>query len=181
MKRFAILRDLPRDLTWEEVDSASIQNMIYMGIPDRDRALAWEPRILGVSWIRTYWEPGSNWGTCLCEAPDAQSVRDWHDLCEVSYAGIREVEVEESGESTGQYPRGFHELATAAPLLAVETESQTGKPSSEPGYRWIRTYRVPGTSEELRLYLPTGAANLDVPPVCGQVRRVVEIRPDDYQ
>ena len=91
MKRFAILRDLPGDFGWEQIDANAIQNLIYMGIPEKDRALAWEPRILGVSWVRSYWQPGSTWGLCLYEAPDVQSVRDWHELCDIAYAGIREV------------------------------------------------------------------------------------------
>lgn len=180
MKRFAILRDVPKDLNWEQVDSSAIQNMISMGMPESDRALAWEPRILGVSWVRSYWQPGSNWGTCLYEAPDAQTVRDWHDLCEVPYAGIREVEVDESSEAESAYPRGFHESGESAPLLAVEVACGPDAPAA-PGYRWIRTYRDPATNEELRLYLPSEAANLDGPPVRGEVRRVVEIRPGDYQ
>jgi hypothetical protein len=180
MKRFAILRDIPPGLTWEEVDSAAIQNMLYMGIPEKDRAIAWEPRILGVSWVRSYWEPGSNWGTCLYTAPDEEAVRHWHDLCQVPYVDIRPIDVEEEIGEADEYPRGFHEPYDTAPLLAVETDEPAAV-ASEGEYLWIRTYRYRDSQRELRLYLPSERANLDAPPAAGQVRRVVEIRPEDYQ
>ena len=167
MKHFAILRDVPADLTWDQVDASAIQNMLYMIHHDADSA--WEPRVLGVEWVRSYWEPGSNWGTCLYTGPDEKTVRDWHELCQVPYAGIREIELQEATGAEGDYARGFHEPADAAPLVVIE-----GPGDGEGG--WIRSYRDVATGIELRLYrhveAPTGAA--------GIIRRVVEIRPGDY-
>jgi hypothetical protein len=174
VKPFAILRDIPPELTWDEMDAAAIQNMINMGISEAERDIAWEPRVLGVKWVRTYWEQGSNWATCLYTAPDEQAVRDWHDLCQVNYAGIRDVEVEEAPEAEGEYPRGFHATAEGAPLVVIEATA----PGARPSDGWIRTYRLADSGEEILLFradaLPAAA------PTTGRVRRVVELRPEDY-
>ncbi len=179
MKRFAILRDVPPDMSWEQVDAAAIQNMISMGLSEDDRHIAWEPSVLGVSWVRSYWEPGSSWGTCLYTAPDGETVKRWHDLCQVPYVSIREIEVEEDPEIEDKYPRGFHETRDGAPLVAVEA-ADPGSPALEDGYRLIRKYRYPDSREELQLFLPTGPERPPAPTLPGIVRRVVEIRPGDY-
>ena len=177
MKRFAILRDVAPDTDWEALDSAAIQNLINMTFPEFFVDRAWDRTLpQKVSWIRTYWEQGSNWGTCLYEAPDEQAVRDWHELCFVPYAGIREVEVEED-TMLAEYPRGFHQPADKAPLVVVESASA---PETAQGYRFIRTYRFADTGEEMQLFLaPAGTES--APPAGRVVRRVVEIRPEDYQ
>ncbi len=109
MKDFAILRSLPVELTWQQVDAAA-QNMIHMGLTEDDRDIAWEPRMLGVTWVRSYWEQGSDWGTCLYTA------------CGVAYDGITEIEIEEAA-GIDSYPRGFHQPREAAPLIAIETSA----------------------------------------------------------
>lgn len=176
MKRFAILRDVPPDLGWEDVDAGAIQNMIYMGLRETDREIAWEPSIVGVRWVRSYWEPGSSWGTCLYEGQDAATVRDWHELCQVPYVSIREIEVDEATLDTDQYPRGFHQALAAAPLIAIESQTAT---ADGLGLRRIRTYRYKDGGEELQLMLPQPGMESG-PSIGGAVRRVVEIRPEDY-
>jgi len=176
MKNFAILRSVPTDLTWQQVDAAAIQNMVYMGLSEDDRDIAWEPRMLGVAWVRSYWEQGSDWGTCLYTAKDEESVREWHDLCGVAYAGITEIEIEEA-PGMESYPRGFHEPREAAPLVAIEAPADGCAGAPPKGLRWIRTYR--GHGGELQLFLPE--AEIDGLPAPARVRRVVELRPEDYE
>ena len=178
MKNYAILRSVPPDLTWQQVDAAAIQNMVYMGLTEDDREIAWEPRMLGVTWVRSYWEQGSDWGTCLYTAKDEESVRTWHDLCGVAYAGITEIEIDE-GPAAAAYPRGFHQPREASPLIAVEAPAPGHAPAPN-DWRWIRTYRDAASGAELQLFLPDGAQ----PPLPASeslaVRRVVELRPEDY-
>lgn len=170
MKHFAILRSVPEDMTWDQVDAAAMQNMSYMGLDESEADIAWEPRALGVKWVRSYWQPGSTWGTCLYTAKDEQAVRDWHDLCQVSYAGIREIEVEEGAAVPAEYPRGFHGPVEQPPLVAVETTEGVRADG------WIRAFRDRASGHELQLYLaskaPAGGG--------GTLRRVVELRPEDY-
>ena len=175
MKPFAILRDLPTDLTWEEMDAGAISNLINMAMPESDRAIAWEPRVLGVRWIRTYWEQGTNWATCLYTAPNEAAVKDWHDLCQVAYAGIRDIEVVESPEAASDYPRGFHQPGDEAPLVVVETDAAADQPAPD---GWIRTYRDPATGREIQLFRADAALPAD--PTGAVIRRVVELRPQDY-
>jgi len=174
MKQFAILRQLPLELGWEDIDASAIQNMVYMGLGEADMDVVWEPRILGVQWVRTYWQPGSDWGLCLYTAPDERAVRDWHDLCHVPYAGIEEIEVEEGPTAAADYPRGFHAPASAAPLVAVQA---TAPGALEVPLTHIRTYRYQ-SGEQLALYLP--APDVAPPASAPRIRRVVEIRPGDY-
>ena len=178
MKHFAILRSLPQDLSWDQVDANFIQSMILMGIKEEEAHLAWEPRVLGVKWVRSYWEPTSDWGVCLYTAKDAADVERWHDVCEVPHPGIREIEVEEAPEIEDKYPRGFHEAHDPPPLIALEARRAIRGP--ENGHRLIRTYRYTDSGEEPQLLLPAGAA----PAACNSpgaaIHRVVEIRPTDY-
>jgi hypothetical protein len=127
-----------------------------------------------VQWVRSYWQPGTDWGLCLYTARDDEAVRTWHDLCRVPYAGIEEIEVEEGPAAAGEYPRGFHAPATDAPLVAVEA----GVAGAVEGpLTHIRTYRY-RSGEQLSLYLP----GPEIPPTVNgpRIRRVVEIRPGDY-
>jgi hypothetical protein len=179
MKNFAILRSIPEDMTWTQVDAAAMQNMSYMGLPEDEADLAWEPKVLGVNWVRSYWEPGSSWGTCLYTARDEQAVRDWHDLCQVSYAGIQEIEIEEA-PGVDDYPRGFHAPREAVPLIAVESPAQLRAPAPEE-WRWIRTYRKTDSGEELKLFAPADGSSPGSLPEGFAVRRVVELRPEDYE
>lgn len=177
MKPFAILRDISADLTWTEMDAAAIQNLINMGIQESDRDIAWEPRVLGVTWVRTYWEQGSNWATCLYTAPNEGAVRDWHDLCQVAYAGIRDIVVEEAPEAASDYPRGFHQPGDEAPLVVVQTAADGASERARDG--WIRTYRDPASGEEIQLFRADAA--LPAGPPGTVIRRVVEVRPQDYE
>lgn len=178
MKNFAILRSVPEDLTWTQIDAAALQNMSYMGLAEDEADLAWEPKVLGVNWVRSYWEPGSSWGVCLYTARDEQAVRDWHDLCQVEYAGITEIEIEEA-PGMDAYPRGFHGPREAAPLVAVEAPAPGHAPAPN-DWRWIRTYRDAASGAELQLFLPDGATTERPLAERGAVRRVVELRPEDY-
>ncbi len=180
MKHFAILRTVPNDLTWDQFDGAAIQNMINLQLMGDPGNIQWTAQIPDVTWVRSYWAPGSTWGTCLYTAPDEATVREWHDICRVDYARIREVDVVEAAEPVGDYPRGFHEPGTAAPLIVIETAAE-GSVGAPDGLRWIRTYRDAASGEELRLFHapePAWATVLGIPV---PARRVVEVRPGDYE
>lgn len=178
VKNFAILRSVPEDLTWDQFDASAIENLLNLKLMGDPENILWTALIPDVTWVRTYWEPGATWGTCLYTAPSEATVREWHDICHVAYAGIREVEVEEAADQPEDYPRGFHAEGDA-PLVAIETVAHCPREAPE-GLRWIRTYRDPGSGRELRLFLPADAS-VAAGEVGVTVRRVVEVRPGDYE
>jgi hypothetical protein len=169
VKQFAIRRELSPLATWEDADVGALQTLVHTGLAAA--SVLMEPRVFEVSWVRTYWEQGSGWGTCLFTGRDAAQVLQWHEICSVPYAEIREVEIIESTRRS--YRRGFHARAEEAPLVAVELCAGA---AARPGKGWIRTYRDLESGNELRLFLATGAA----PATNGGVHRVVEYGPNDY-
>jgi hypothetical protein len=181
MKNFAILRKIPPDLTWDQIDSSAIQNLTNMNITADISGFEFEPDERQVQWVRTYWEPGSDWATCLYQGRDHKAIEDWHEMCEVPYAGIREIEVREPPAGSDDYPRGFHAALEAPPLLVVECPPEATDPALLEGHRWIRSYRDPQSGAELHLFARRDEVPAPVLPPPARLRRVVEFRPQDYE
>ena len=171
MRHFAIRREVHPGATWGDVDAAAIQTLAHLGLAAA--AVLMEPRILDVSWVRTYWDQSSGWATCLFTGRDASQVLKWHEICAVPFAEIREIEVLEAAGI--DYPRGFHVHVGEEPLVAVETRAEGGR--AEPGAGWIRTYRDGRSGHELQLF----RADRRSRRAGATARRVVEYGPSDYQ
>jgi hypothetical protein len=188
MKSFAILREIPPTLTWDEVDSSAVQNIINMGLTDITPEIAWDPRVVGVKWVRSYWAPGTDWGLCLYTADSAENVKAWHDECGVAYAGIQEVEELAPGGEV-PYDPGFHKDPDASRLVALEGHAdamfqEALPPEVAANATWIRAYVDRATDQVYALFradhLPD-AATFDALAQAGwKARRVVEIKPGDY-
>jgi len=176
LKHFAILRTVPDNLTWDQFDAAAIQNLLNLHVMGDPRNIEWTALVPDVAWVRSYWEPGSTWGTCLYAAPDEPTVRQWHDVCKVEYAAIREVEVEEAAGASDEYSRGYHAPRDGEPLIVVETPGGVDMTPGA-GARWIRTYRDTEGGRELRLYAREDGGD-GFSTIAA--RRVVEVRPADY-
>lgn len=92
MPRFALSRDYPSDLTRTQIDGmvlasgAALQTFIYRG-SDRPSTSAH-----GISWVRSYWQPGGTWGVCIFDAPDLAILSAFQDLCAAPFHDAMEVE-----------------------------------------------------------------------------------------
>ncbi len=188
MKLYAIRRNhIPPEMTWTEMDGAVIEILMNQGIGLDEDAVPWEPRVLGVEWVRTYWAPGTNWGLCLYTSPTDQKVKDFHELCDVPYAEIREIDQVEPEAASTDYRRGFHEALEEPPLLAI-TGTKAGIEDAIVGsngaVRWIRTYADKNGESATALVEPASASRTDLEAdlvAAGfEIRRVVEFSRSDY-
>jgi hypothetical protein len=187
VKRFAILREIPPTLTWDEVDSSAVQNIINMGLTDITPDIAWDPSVIGVKWIRSYWAQGTDWGLCLYTAESADNVKAWHDQCGVPYAGIQEVEELEGAPV--EYEPGFHKDVDASRLVALEGRADAMFQEALPhallaGSTWIRAYVDQRASQVFALFTASESADpaalMELEAAGWKARRVVEIKPGNY-
>ena len=188
MKRFAILRDLDPAFTWDEMDVAAIQTIVNTGQGEADLDVAWEPRIMGASWIRTLWAPGTSWGLCLYGGKDREAVERYNVLCGLPYERIDEVEDVESPVAREGYPRGRRVEAHDVPLLAIEGPASALPPSgldqpTAPASGWIRTYCPAEMETALAVFkkdsIPAELIKRYEDEGC-EIRRIVEVAPADY-
>ena len=92
MANYAILRDMDPTWTRADVDAGAVQTLFNMRLGRRYPELAWEPRMIEVDWVRSFWQEGTNWGLCLYTAPESQQIADYHSLCGVPYVEYHEIE-----------------------------------------------------------------------------------------
>ncbi len=148
MPKFAVLRDLPASLTQADLDGMAMEGLVAEGLYPYCRTEEGDP---GIAWVRTYWQPGSNWGMCFYEAPSAEELWAFQTSCGLEAVEIREVT--EMRSQTGCDAGG--EIAgslSEAELVAVEVSmlrEDQGRPP-EPG--WIRTYWDEERGKAVALY-----------------------------
>ncbi len=191
MNRYAILRQISPSMTRQEVDAAALEtlfNMSAMNVPEED---AWEPRLTGIGWVRSYWEPGGSWGLCLYRAKDAGAVELYHRSCNVPYVEFGEVqEVSAAGRETASgrtlVPAG-HELLTVEFAAAGANVDERWFVDAVCGeaLTWVRAYRDQRRGRAVALYSAPDADAVQTVSDRLQrsgvvVRRVVEIHPDEY-
>jgi hypothetical protein len=182
MKRFAILRDLDPGMTREELDAGAIQTIVNMGLGSVEPAIAWEPRISGIRWIRSYWAPGTNWAVCLYTARDAESIDIYHSMCNLPFVSY--AEIEESERAGGPLPPGFGEGAPR--LLCIEAPSESiGDPFTWGllDARWIRSYTDVSDGRILAVFEADGLETRALPERSNTdwiFREIVEVTPSEY-
>lgn len=158
-----------------------------------------------ISWVRTYWQPGTGWATCLYAARDANAIELYHNVCGVPYVEFNEI-TELVPEVTDAKTFEGAEPGHDAPLFAVDTPvpaaadvdarlfadatrflSIAGCPDvadTSGAVRWIRTYWDEGRSRALALYAaPSPDFIEDLAATCPPditVRPVTELRPEEY-
>jgi len=167
LRHFAIRRDITPGATWTEMDAGAMR-LVHGGAFMEQVGDEFRGAISGVKWVRSYWEPGSAWAVCHYIGPDAAAIELWNDICGTPYLDVSEIEVVD-GCAGADYPRGLHADPALAPLVVVET---AGREFAERGPAWIRTYRLVESGREIQLF----GAGGDAPG-----RRVVELRPEDYE
>ena len=122
MKRFAILRDFDPATTQEDIDAGALETLLNMASADLVKGMIWEPGLYGVSWIRTYWQPGTGWAMCLYGGETEESIEHYHSLCDVDYVEIREVSELGPESIEGTDPR--EEAGDGQEIIAVEGRGQ---------------------------------------------------------
>lgn len=88
MPKFAVLRDLPDSLTEADLDGMAMEGLVAQGLYPYCRTEEGDP---GIAWVRTYWQPGSNWGMCFYEAPSAEELWAERDGADAVLFDVREV------------------------------------------------------------------------------------------
>jgi hypothetical protein len=181
MKRFAILREVDPNLTWGDVDSSALQNIFNMQL-GLEPADAFEPRILGVRWVRSYWAPGTDWALCLYTGQSDEQVERWHDWCEVPYVEIREID--EHTASDIPYSTGWHGTPDESGLIAAEGPCDMDLDGALAGAATlVRSYidNERGTTTAL-ISAAEGRADViaNLSATGWVTYRVVELKPSDY-
>lgn len=178
MKRFAILRDVDPDVVREDIDAGAIETILNLAFKGED---ALQPAG-NVNWVRSYWSPGNRWGMCLYTGTDDVAIERYHEVCELPYVTITQVE-EADDPGAGDYRNGLSRTEPA--LLAVERPIRTDYSSWESlGARWIRSYLDGQHGAEVALVRPGDGRLCDVQGLVAErgwtAHPVVEIRPEEY-
>lgn len=94
LRTFALFRDITPAVTREDWDAGALRSLLatgmytdYLGYP--------------VRWIRSFWEPGGNWGMCVYEAPGVEEIEWFNRECSFTAIDIREIQVVFSAERKG--------------------------------------------------------------------------------
>ena len=151
MPKFAVLRDLPLSPTRADLDGMAMEGLVAQDLYPYCRTEEDDP---GIAWVRTYWQPGSNWGMCFYEAPSAEELWEFQTSCGLEAVEIREVT--EMQSPTGCDAEGeIAESFCGAELVVMEvpmSRLDQGRPS-ESG--WIRTYWDEERGTAVALYRAT--------------------------
>jgi hypothetical protein len=206
MSRFAILRDVPSDLTRADIDATAVQQIFNLAAVSVPADVAWESRISDesqLSWVRSYWHEGTRWGLCLYTARTKEELELYQLQCDVPFVEVTEVTEFASPETTdGEKQRTAtpersvllgveHPVPGAgevdAPMFADLTAwlgESAGQADLE-GIRWVRTYWDGVRRSAVSLYAAPGRESADAATLLLRragvvVHEVTEIYPEDY-
>ena len=185
MKRFAILRNPDPKTTRADIDAGAMDALLSLAGVQATPGEAYDPIVAGISWVRSYWAPGTSWGLCLYTGRDETAIEEYHRLCEVPFVTIHEVDEVALADAAPYLPA----LSRTEPgILAIEAPTGGGTPGAETwtdlAPHWIRSYhdRALGTVvAAFRLDgLDLGAVEERAASEGWVLHRVVEIRPEEY-
>ncbi|MCZ6544181.1 MAG: DUF4242 domain-containing protein [Chloroflexi bacterium] len=149
MPKYAILRDLPLTLTRTELDGMAMEGLVAADLYPLCRTQQGNP---GIEWVRTYWQPGSNWGLCLYEAPSAEELWDFQRSCGMEAVEIREV-TEQRSDVTCDAAGELSDAIAGSQLTAVEIPlNADGENALAASGTWIRTYSDSERQTAIALY-----------------------------
>lgn len=174
MPRYALFRDYDPSMTRTQIDGmvmaggAALQMYVYRG----DAQPHSEPH--GISWVRSYWQPGGAWGVCVFEAPSLPVLAGFQDLCGTPYLDAMEVEEEEGPAHLSDTPNVALTQFRAAdtPLTTLSAEAP------EAARQLVRAYYCAERRQAFALF-PKGT-EASVAGI-GPVAEVVELSPAEYQ
>lgn len=174
MPRFALFRDYDPSTTRAQLDgvalagAAALQTYVYRGGTEQHA----EPH--GISWVRSYWEPGGRWGMCVFDAPNLAVLAGFQELCGTPYVDAMEVD-ELPGLVAG---RADDQLALTMGLPEAPTaDSALNAALAGAASHLVRAYRSSSRNSVVALLHRDAAGKPDVP---AGAARVVELSPADY-
>ncbi len=174
MPRFALFRDYDPSTTRAQLDgvalagAAALQTYVYRGDTEKHA----EPH--GISWVRSYWEPGGRWGMCVFDAPNLAVLAGFQELCGTPYIDAMEVE-EVAGTVAGS---ADNQLAVTMALAEADpADSALSQALAGAAPHLVRAYRSPNRNSAVALVHRD--ARLE-PRLQSAAARVVELSPADY-
>jgi hypothetical protein len=177
---YALFRTYDPAMTRSQLDGialaslASLDTYVYRG------GSSVQLRDHGIRWVRSYWEEGGTWGACVYEAPEADVLAVYQDLCGLPFRSMEEV-VELPGPAAAP---GGRPLAVELRVDPGADPAERAAALAESDASLIRVYWNAAARHAFALFdardepaaksrLAAGAAR---PPAS-----VVEITPDDYR
>ncbi|MGD9933062.1 MAG: hypothetical protein AB7T37_05015 [Dehalococcoidia bacterium] len=209
MKKFAILRSVEPTMTRSEVDVAALQSIFSLGAIDIPPDEAYDSRLTResqLSWIRSFWHEGSDWGLCLYTARSVVDLEVYHTECAVPYvafdpvAELRSDRFTEAESGRTRLPAGcvqFSIEATLPPTVAAESgdlenirwlAAQCGAviPEGLTGpVHWVRAYVHESSPRVLAVYAAPDETTRQklteaFEAARATVRPLTEITPEEY-
>lgn len=174
MPRFALFRDYDPTTTRAQLDgvalagAAALQTYVYRGGSEQHH----EPH--GISWIRSYWEPGGRWGMCVFDAPNLAVLAGFQELCGTPYVDAMEVE-EIPGDASGSPDPQLALTMQLPPALPLRTALRDALPASIG--RLVRAYSSPDRHSVVALLHGSTAEDVGAKVPAA---RVIELTPADY-
>lgn len=185
MKRFAILRPGDPSVTRQDIDSWAILNTVALLYNELEKHTAEWPDIRAVSWVRSYWAPGTSWSMCLYTGPDLANVGRYNEFCSMPFLAINEVVETACVDAELRLAN----LSQTIPGLITVVASGEDLPDGAAAWgefapQWVRSYVGTSQNEVVAAFVADG---LDFDALKAQtdkngwtLHRVVEIRPDEY-
>jgi hypothetical protein len=190
MPKYALLRILSPAFTRKDIDGmallamSALETYMYRGGSTPIDASH------DIRWIRSYWEPGGSWGTCLYEAPNMAVLRDFQNLCAMPF--IEGHEVQELGDTGTTLNTADREdkLVANIPMDSngsgsadvFETLSQWARVQS--AAKLVRAYWNAEAGRATALYVtdePDALGQKLAEVMDGSPARIVEVYPEEYE
>ncbi len=177
MPTFALHREYDPSMTRAQIDgvalagAAALQTFLYRG---GERPVA-EPH--GISWVRSYWQPGGTWGMCLFEAPSLQVLSAFQELCGTPFLDAMEVE-----ELSPPDANGDPQVAVAVSVDPEPSESPDVTMRNALGlaaFDCVHSYWASARNSGVALLSTTPSQR--IPGATILAESVVHLQPSDYQ